>query len=243
MVVTGGSGAIGAAIARLAAHHGWDVCLTYVGNHTVADEVARVVESAGRRALVARVDVGIEADVLALFDRVDREWGGVDCLVNNAGIAPGYGPFDELAGPDIERTLSVNVAGAMLCSREAVRRMATDRGGDGGSIVNISSKAAVLGGTGEWIHYAASKAALETVTVGLAKEVASQGIRVNAVRPGLIEGGFGPWAPEGRVEAMVAGIPMQRAGTPEEVAEAVLWLASPQAAYVTGAVVDVTGGR
>ncbi|MCU0261716.1 MAG: SDR family oxidoreductase [Ilumatobacteraceae bacterium] len=176
-------------------------------------------------------------------ERVDHEWGGLDCLVNNAGIAPGYGPFDDLDAADVQRTLAVNVTGAILCAREAVRRMATDRGGDGGSIVNISSKNAVLGGAGEWLHYAASKAALENVTVGLAKEVAARGVRVNAVRPGLIEGGFGPWAPDGRVEAMVPGIPMQRPGTADEVAEAVVWLASPQASYVTGALLDVTGGR
>jgi len=163
--------------------------------------------------------------------------------VNNAGIAPGYGAFADLELADIESVWAVNLTGAFLCAREAVRRMSRSRGGAGGSIVNVSSKAAVLGGSGEWIHYAASKGGLETLTAGLSKEVAREGIRVNNVRPGLIAGEFGPWAPVGRVERMQDGIPMGRAGTIDEIAAAIVWLASDEASYVTGATIDVTGGR
>lgn len=243
MVVTGASRGIGAAVARRAALSGWDVCLTYAADAVAAESVAASVVHAGATALVVRADLAAEDDVLEVFRRVDDEWGGLDCLVNNAGVGPGYGPFVDLAMADIERTMAVNVTGTLLAAREAVRRMATDRGGPGGCIINISSKASVLGGAGEWIHYAASKGAVDTLTVGLAREVATKGIRVNAVRPGLVEGGFGPWAPDGRVEAMRAAIPVQRAASPDEVAAAVLWLASDEASYVTGALLDVTGGR
>jgi NAD(P)-dependent dehydrogenase (short-subunit alcohol dehydrogenase family) len=220
MVITGGTSGIGAATAALAEARGW-----------------RVV-AASRRSIPS-LDVTSEESVVALFDSV----GVIDCLVNNAGIAPGYGPFESLSADTITTTMAVNVTGAFLCAREAVRRMSTRRGGKGGSIVNLSSKAAVLGGPGEWIHYAASKGAIETMTVGLAKEVAAQGIRVNAVRPGLIAGGFGPWDPPDRVDAMRSGIPMQREADPSEIAEAIVWLASDAASYVTGALLDVTGGR
>jgi NAD(P)-dependent dehydrogenase (short-subunit alcohol dehydrogenase family) len=187
--------------------------------------------------------VADEAQVLAMFSLMDRSWGGIDCLVNNAGVAPGYGPFESLSVADMERTWAVNLTGAFVCAREAVRRMATDLGGAGGSIVNIGSKAGVIGGPNEWVHYAASKGGIDTLTAGLAKEFAARGVRVNCVRPGLIEGGFGPWAPGGRVDAMRPAIPMQRAGTAAEVAEAVVFLAGPAASYITGAFVDVTGGR
>jgi NAD(P)-dependent dehydrogenase (short-subunit alcohol dehydrogenase family) len=243
MLVTGGSKGIGAAVARRAASSGWDVCITYATDGAAAAEVGADVASAGVRSLVLCADVGREDDVLAVFGRLDHEWGGIDCLVNNAGVAPGYGPFAELSAENIERTMAVNVTGAMLAAREAVRRMDTERGGPGGCIVNIGSKASVLGGAGEWIHYAASKGAVDTMTVGLAREVATRGIRVNCVRPGLVEGGFGPWAPGERVEGLRPLIPMQRAGSPDEVAAAVLWLASPEASYVTGALLDVAGGR
>lgn len=243
MLVTGGSRGIGAATAVAAARNGWDVVITYASDDARAHEVAGRIAAAGRRAMVLRADVSREADVVAAFDAIDEAWGGLDALVNNAGIAPGYGPFTSLSAADLERTWAVNLTGAFLCAREAVRRMAFGSGGAGGVIVNVSSKAAVLGGPGEWIHYAASKGAIDTMTVGLAKEVAADGIRVNGVRPGLVEAGFGPWAPPGRVESMAPGIPMGRAASADEIAAAIIWLASPDASYVTGAVLDVAGGR
>lgn len=243
MVVTGGSRGIGAATAIAAARRGWDVAITYSTSRDPALAVGAAIEAEGQRALVLRADVAVEQDVLDAFAAVDDAWGGVDALVNNAGIAPGIGPFASIDVADIERTWAVNLTGAFVCAREAVRRMAHSAGGDGGSIVNISSKAAVLGGAGEWIHYAASKAGIDTLTVGLSKEVAGEGIRVNSVRAGLMEYGFGDWAPIERVAAMAPGIPMGRPAAPEEVAAAVLWLVSEEAGYVTGTMLDVTGGR
>jgi NAD(P)-dependent dehydrogenase (short-subunit alcohol dehydrogenase family) len=241
MLVTGGSRGIGAAIVRAAAADGQRVVFTYSADAGGAASVAAEVTAAGGSARAVRCDVGSETEVMALFS--DLAADGVDCVVNNAGVAPGYGPFSDIKVVDIEHIMRVNVTGAFVCAREAVRHMALSGGGRGGCIVNISSKAAVLGGSGEWVHYAASKAAIETMTVGLAKEVAADGIRVNGVRPGLIAGGFGPWDPAGRVDAMRAAIPMQREGDPSEIAAAVVWLASPAASYVTGAIIDVTGGR
>lgn len=243
MLVTGASRGIGAATARMAANAGWDVAVLYRSGGAEADAVAHDVRASGRRALVVAVDVAAEAEVVAAFDSTMDQLGPIDCVVNNAGIAPGYGPFVDLSVADMERTWAVNLTGAFLCAREALRRMSTQRGGVGGSIVNVSSKAAVIGGPNEWIHYAASKGGLDTLTAGLSKEAAPHGVRVNGVRPGLIEGGFGPWAPDGRVEAMTSGVPMQRSGSPEEVAAAIVWLASDAASYVTGATIDVTGGR
>ena len=230
-------------MATAAAAAGWDVGIVYGTDLPGAQRTAESVRAHGREALVVRADVGDETSVLALFDAIDSAWGGLDCLVNNVGIAPGYGPFEHLTADAIERTMRVNVGGTLLSCREAIRRMATDLGGNGGSIVNISSKAAVLGGPGEWVHYAASKGAVDSMTVGLAKEFAARGVRVNAVRPGLVEGGFGPWDPPDRLARMAPGVPIQRPGTAAEVAAAVLFLASPAASYITGAVLDVTGGR
>lgn len=240
MIITGASRGIGAATALLAAECGWDVALSCRSTMTDLRGVADSVEALGRRAVCTRADVSVEADVTALYDSAET-LGPVTCLVNNAGVAPGYGPFVDLTVEAMTETWSTNITGAFLCAREAVRRMSAEA--IAGSIVNISSKAAVIGGPNEWIHYAASKGAVETLTAGLSKEVASRGIRVNAVRPGLIEGGFGPWDPQHRVASMAAMIPMQRAGDPREVAQAVVWLASDAASYVTGAFVDVTGGR
>lgn len=243
MMITGASRGIGAATARLAAHDGWDVAVLYHQGQEAAEAVAADVRAAGRAALVVGADVAVEAQVLVAFDAVADGLGPVGCLVNNAGVAPGYGPFVDLMVADIERTWAVNLTGAFVCAREALRRMSTQRGGAGGSIVNVSSKAAVFGGPGEWIHYAASKGGMDTLTAGLSKEAAAHGVRVNGVRPGLIEGGFGPWDPPGRLERMLPGVPMQRSGSPEEVAAAIVWLASDAASYVTGATLDVTGGR
>jgi NAD(P)-dependent dehydrogenase (short-subunit alcohol dehydrogenase family) len=244
MLITGASRGIGAATARAAVAAGWDVAVNYRSERQRAEQLAsELADTSGRRVVAVGADVASEAEVLAMFDTVQASVGPIACLVNNAGIAPGYGPFADLELADIEVVWAVNLTGAFLCAREAVRRMSRSRGGDGGSIVNVSSKAAVIGGPGEWIHYAASKGGLETLTAGLSKEVAGEGIRVNTVRPGLIAGDFGPWGPAGRVERMQDGVPMGRAGTTDEIAAAIVWLASDAASYVTGATIDVTGGR
>jgi NAD(P)-dependent dehydrogenase (short-subunit alcohol dehydrogenase family) len=244
MLITGASRGVGETTARAAVATGWDVAVNYRSEQIRAETLATELSAtSGRRALAVGADVSLEDEVLAMFDEVESALGPVGCLVNNAGIAPGYGAFADLELADIERVWAVNLTGAFLCAREAVRRMSLSRGGHGGSIVNVSSKAAVIGGPGEWIHYASSKAGLETLTAGLSKEVAREGIRVNNVRPGLIAGEFGPWAPVGRVERMRDSVPMGRAAEPDEIARAILWLASDEASYVTGATIDVTGGR
>jgi NAD(P)-dependent dehydrogenase (short-subunit alcohol dehydrogenase family) len=244
MLITGASGAIGRATAWRAARSGWDVVANYRSNGAAADQlVAEIVAETGRRAIAVGADVAIEEEAVSLFDAAFAAMGRIDCLVNNAGIAPGYGRLDDLALADIEVTWAVNLTGPFLCARQAVRHMSTARGGAGGSIVNVSSRAAVIGGPNEWIHYAASKAGLDALTAGLSKEVATEGIRVNTVRPGLISTDFGPWAPDGRTERMRPAIPIGRAGEPDEIAAAIVWLASDDASYVTGAFLDVAGGR
>jgi NAD(P)-dependent dehydrogenase (short-subunit alcohol dehydrogenase family) len=245
MLITGASRGIGAATATAAAAKGWSVIATFAADSSAVatESLCAGLQAGGVSAVARQVDVAQEAEVLALFDWADREVGQIDCLVNNAGIGPGYGPFEQLTVEVLEQTWAVNLTGAFVCAREAVKRMATDHGGTGGSIVNIGSKAAAIGGPNEWIHYAASKGAIDTLTLGLSKEFAARGVRVNCVRPGLIEGGFGPWAPENRVANMTSAIPMQRSADPSEIASAIVWLASPEASYVTGAIVDVTGGR
>jgi NAD(P)-dependent dehydrogenase (short-subunit alcohol dehydrogenase family) len=244
LLVTGASRGIGASIARRAAAGGYDVALTYATDRDAAQRVAAEVEAAGRRALVIRADVASEADVVAAFASIDGEFGRLDAVAINAGITGSFTRVDEIDAAMLERVLAVNVVGAFLCAREAVRRMSTKHGGGGGAIVVISSRAAGLGSPNEYVHYAASKAAVDTLVLGLAKEVAREGIRVNAVAPGLIDteiharGG----RPE-RVGQIAPTVPMGRIGTPEEVTEAVMWLLSSAASYVTGAVLDVSGGR
>ena len=241
-LVTGGGRGIGAAIvAALATTH--DLLVNFTARGDGAEAVAAAARAAGAQAVAHQADVGDEAAVSAMFAAVDRRFGQLDVLVNNAGIAGAYGTLDVVDEAMLARLWAVNITGPFLCAREATRRMRTDLGGSGGSIVNISSKAAVLGGTGEWVHYAASKGALDTMTTGLAKELAPFGVRVNGVRPGLIESDFHDHAPAGRVERMAPQIPMLRSGSAAEVAGAVRWLCSAEASYVTGAFIDVTGGR
>lgn len=242
-LVTGGSRGIGAAVCRAAAHAGYDVVVNYAARAADAEAVAEACRAAGATAITVQADVADEAAVTAMFAQVDEQLGRVDLLVNNAGIAGGYGTIDTVDAPALERLWAVNVTGAFVCAREASARIRSDRGGRGGSIVNVSSRAAVLGGSFEWVHYAASKGALDTMTIGLSKELAAVGVRVNAVRPGLIESDFHDHAPAGRIERLTPTVPMQRPGTADEVAGAVLWLASAQASFVTGTFIDVGGGR
>lgn len=239
MLITGGTRGIGAAIARAASQAGYTVAITFETSDVAADELV----SEGSVDLAIRSDAGDEAAVVAAFAEVLETYGRIDALINNAGIAGSYGTIDTVTGDMLERLWAVNISAPFLFAREAVRHMSTANGGRGGCIVNISSKAAVLGGSGEWVHYAASKGALESMTTGLAKEVAAVGIRVNAVRPGLIETDFNEHASPGRVERVRPMVPMQRSGTVEEVAAAVLWLCSDASSYTTGAFVDVSGGR
>ncbi|MBV8704546.1 MAG: SDR family oxidoreductase [Acetobacteraceae bacterium] len=244
VIVTGGGRGIGAAVSIAAAALGHPVLVNYAGDEASADALARRIADQGGRAQAVRADVGTEEGVLRLFAAADGMGVPLAGLVNNAGISGGFARLDELEGEALRRVLAVNVAGSFLCAREAVRRMSTRHGGRGGTIVNVSSIAAKLGSAGEWIHYAASKGAIDTLTVGLAREVAGEGIRVNAVAPGLVATDLhaAAGAPD-RLERLAPGIPMGRAGTAEEVAASVLWLMSASASYVTGAVLPVGGGR
>ena len=244
LVVTGGSRGIGAAIARLAAQAGYAVCLSYLGKRKAADEVVAAIAGHGGTALAVQANVAVEADVVRLFAEVDASLGRVTALVNNAGILEKQSRVEDMDAARIGRIFATNVIGSFICAREAVRRMSTRHGGAGGAIVNLSSRAARLGSPGEYVDYAASKGAIDTLTVGLAKEVAAEGIRVNAVSPGIIytdihASGGDP----DRVDRMKDGIPMKRGGTAEEVAKAVLWLLSDEASYTTGSTIDVAGGR
>lgn len=240
LIVTGASRGIGAAVARLAGTRGYAVAVNYSRDREAAEALAREIGA----AMAIQADVGDEAQVRRLFEITERDLGPVEALVNNAGITGGFARVESLDAAAVSAMLRVNVLGTMLCARQAVRRMSTLHGGDGGAIVNISSLAARTGGAGEWVHYAASKGAVDTFTIGLAREVAMQGIRVNAVAPGLIETGLhaANGAPD-RLDRMAPSIPMQRPGTVEEIAEAVLWLLSPAASYVTGAILEAGGGR
>jgi len=241
-VITGASRGIGAATALLAAEAGDAVCVNYARDDASANDLVGRITRRGGTAVAVRADVGDEAGVLQLFAAVDELLGPVRVLVNNAGISGDVGPVEHLTAAGLRAVFEVNVFGAFLCAREAVRRMSTANGGAGGVIVNVSSRAAQLGGAGEWVAYAATKGALDTMSVGLAREVAELGIRVNAVAPGLIDTDFHDPIP-GRVARMSPTVPLARAGTASEVAEAIMWLASDAASYVTGAVLPVSGGR
>ena len=241
-VVTGGSRGIGAATARLAAARGYAVALTYKQRAAEADAVVAAITTSGGRAIAIKGDVGSEGDVVRAFEAADQ-LGQLTLLVNNAGIVGTVGRLEDTASGEMLETLfRTNVVGAFLAAREAVRRMSTRRGGRGGSIVNVSSGASQLGTPNVWIHYAASKGAMDTMTIGLAKEVAIDGIRVNAVRPGIIDTEIHDARPPGQLEKMRQAIPMQRFGTVDEVANAILWLASDEASYVTAAFIDARGG-
>ncbi|WP_370933062.1 SDR family oxidoreductase [Amycolatopsis sp. cg13] len=244
LIVTGGSRGIGAAICELAATRGYDVVVNYSGDQAAAEEVAERVRSHGAQALAHRADVSDEQQVSELFSAA-AELGPIGGLVNNAGITGNTpGRLDEQSVETVRRVLDINVTGVFLCCREAVRRLSTRYGGSGGAIVNVSSTASRNASAGEWVHYAASKAAVNTLSLGLAREVADEGIRVNVVSPGLVETGLHAAAgmPD-RLERLSAGIPLLRAGQPEEIATAVLWLLSEEASYTVGAVLEVGGGR
>ncbi len=243
MLITGASRGIGAATARLAAKRGWDVAVNYAGRKDAAEAVAADVRKEGRKALVIQADVGKPEDVARLFAAVDAELGRLDAFVNNAGILARAARFVDMDAERLQRILAVNTVGAFLAAQEAARRMSTRLGGQGGVIVNMSSAAAKLGGANEAIDYALSKGALDTMTIGMAKELAGEGIRVNAVRPGMIDRHPAHTGIPDRVQRAVPNIPMLRGGSPEEVAEAVLWLCSEQSSYCTGLLLDVTGGR
>ena len=244
ILVTGGSRGIGAAAARLAAQRGFAVAVNYTRDAAAADDVVAAIRAAGGRALAVQADVADEAQVLAMFATLDGELPPLGALVNNAGVVDLPTRVDAISVERLQRMFAINVFGSFVCAREAVKRMSTRHGGAGGAIVNLSSAAARLGAPGQYVDYAAAKGAIDTFTVGLAKEVATEGIRVNAVRPGIIateihaSGGV----PD-RVQQMTPQVPMQRAGSAEEVAQAIVWLLSDDASYTTGAVIDVTGGR
>ena len=244
VLITGASRGIGAATAVLAAARGYAVCVNYRANAEAAHEVTASINDAGGRAVAVQGDVAVESDVVRVFETCDSKLGRLTALVNNAGILETQMRVDAMDAARLQRVLATNVTGAFCCAREAVKRMSTRYGGSGGAIVNLSSRASVLGSPGEYVDYAASKAAVDTLTIGLAQEVATEGIRVNAIRAGIIYTDIHASGGEpGRVDRMKATVPMRRGGTAEEVAQAILWLMSDQASYTTGAFLDVSGGR
>lgn len=244
MLITGGSRGIGASVAIMAAERGWDVCVNYLSNDAAAEDVVAACRSRGASATSVQGDVSDEQQVIELFEQTEAELGPISSLINNAGILHPIARLDTFSAERLREVVDVNVVGAMFCVREAVRRMSFDHGGAGGTIVNVSSAASYLGSPREFIDYAATKGAMDTMTIGLAREVAAEGVRVNAVRPGLIDTEIHASAglPD-RVAQLAANVPMGRGGTADEVAEAILFLASDASSYITGALLDVSGGR
>ncbi|AVA23267.1 MULTISPECIES: SDR family oxidoreductase [unclassified Rhizobium] len=244
LLVTGGSRGIGAAVSIAAARQGWAVAVNYASNKAAAEAVVTAIRDAGGEAIAVAGDVGSPEDIRSIFSTVDQHFGRLDGLVNNAGIVDRVQRLDEMTPERLDRMFRINITGSMLAAAEAVRRMSTRHGGKGGAIVNLSSVAATLGGGGQYVDYAASKGAIDTFTLGLAREVAAEGIRVNAVRPGIIDTEIHAAAglPD-RAREIAPQLPMKRAGTAEEVADAILYLLGAQASYITGAVLDVSGGR
>ena len=244
LLVTGGSRGIGAATALLAAQNGWSVAVNYTANSLAADEVVRQIRASGGQAMSVQADVAEEAQVLRMFEHIDAKFGRLSGLVNNAGVVDVTARVDEMSVARWKRMFDINVIGSMICAREAVRRMSTKHGGEGGSIVNVSSAASRLGSPGQYVDYAAAKGAIDAFTIGLAKEVAAEGVRVNAVRPGLIEteihasGGL-----PNRVKELQHLVPAQRGGTADEVAQGIVWLLSDSASYTTMSFLDISGGR
>jgi NAD(P)-dependent dehydrogenase (short-subunit alcohol dehydrogenase family) len=244
LLVTGGSRGIGAATALLAAQNGWSVAVNYTANSLAADEVVRQIRASGGQAMAVQADVADEAQVLRMFEHIDAKFGRLSGLVNNAGVVDVTARVDEMSVARWKRMFDINVIGSMVCAREAVRRMSTKHGGEGGSIVNVSSAASRLGAPGQYVDYAAAKGAIDAFTIGLAKEVAAEGVRVNAVRPGLIEteihasGGL-----PNRVKELQHLVPAQRGGTADEVAQGIVWLLSDSASYTTMSFLDISGGR
>ena len=244
LLITGGSRGIGAATALLAAEEGYTVCINYVQNEMAALKVTEQIKAKGGKAIAVAADVSVEADVIRLFQTIDETFGPLTALVNNAGILDQQTLLKDITAERLQRIFATNVMGSFLCAREAVKRMSSQHNGNGGAIVNVSSAASKHGAAFEYIDYAASKGAIDVMTLGLSKEVAAENIRVNAVRPGLIYTELHASGGEaGRVDRLKDGVPMKRGGQPEEVAKAILWLLSDEASYVTGVLLDVTGGR
>jgi len=244
VLITGASRGIGAATALLAAHKGYAVAVNYAANSLAADDVVRQIRATGGTAITVQADVAQEPQVLAMFEKIDAKLGPLSALVNNAGIVDAACRVDGMAVERLQRMFATNILGSFVCAREAVKRMSTRYGGTGGTIVNVSSAAARIGSPGQYVDYAASKGAIDTLTAGLAKEVAAEGIRVNGVRPGIIATDIhASGGDPDRAQRMAEQLPMQRAGTAQEVAQAILWLMGPESSYTTGAMLDVSGGR
>ncbi|MCF6323382.1 MAG: SDR family oxidoreductase [Gammaproteobacteria bacterium] len=244
VLITGGSRGIGASTALLAAKSGWNVCISYINQQASAASIVNEIKYGGNKAIAVKANIGSEQEIMALFEKIDAEFGRLDALVNNAGIITPIAQLVEMDAARLQSVFNINVVGTFLCTREAIKRMSTKKNGNGGSIVNVSSAAARIGSPNEFIDYAASKGAIDSMTLGLSKEIAAEGIRVNAVRPGLINTELHADTGEpDRVEKLENFIPMKRPGSADEVAKAIVWLMSDDASYVNGALLDVAGGR